>query len=82
MGTTPLPGEIWGFQGGGQEEEGKDLRRLVDPKGSADWWEGVPCLRDGKHGLSHAWLDVELGRVAHNPLCWGWIVVGVRGSVL
>ena len=34
MGTTPLPGEIWGFQGGGQEEEGKDLRRLVDPKGS------------------------------------------------
>ena len=36
MGTTPLPGEIWGFQGGGQEEEGKDLRRLVDPNGSAD----------------------------------------------
>ena len=23
-------------RGGGQQEEGKDLRRLVDPKGSAD----------------------------------------------
>ena len=29
-------GEFWGVQGGGQQEEGKDLRRLVDPKGSAD----------------------------------------------
>ena len=30
------PGEICEAQGGGQQEEGKDLRRLVDPKGSVD----------------------------------------------
>ena len=36
-GSYPPPrGEIWEVKGGGQQEEGKDLRRLVDPKGSAD----------------------------------------------
>ena len=33
----PPCGELWGVKGGGKEEEGKDLRRLVDPKGSADF---------------------------------------------
>ena len=38
LSTPPSPrGEIWEVKGGGQQEEGKDLRRLVDPKGSADY---------------------------------------------
>ena len=34
-GGDPTGGQT-GPRGGGQQEEGKDLRRLVDPKGSAD----------------------------------------------
>ena len=39
-GGDPTGGQT-GPRGGGQQEEGKDLRRLVDPKGSADnvWGE-------------------------------------------
>ena len=35
QGGDPMGGETRS-RGGGQQEEGKDLRRLVDPKGSAD----------------------------------------------
>ena len=35
-GENPPRGEFWGVKRGGQQEERKDLRRLVDPKGSAD----------------------------------------------
>ena len=35
-GGDPTGGQT-GPRGGGQQEEGKDLRRLVDPKGSADF---------------------------------------------
>ena len=35
-GKNPPRGEIWGVKRGGQQEENKDLKRLVDPKGSAD----------------------------------------------
>ena len=44
MGRTPGDpprGDFWGFQGGGQQEEDKDLRRLADPKGSADLWRPI-----------------------------------------
>ena len=37
MFITPPLGEFWEPKRGGQQEESKDLRRLVDPKGSADF---------------------------------------------
>ena len=36
MFTPPARGKFGGPKRGGQQEESKDLRRLVDPKGSAD----------------------------------------------
>ena len=41
-GGDPMGGQT-GPRGGGQQEEGKDLRRLVDPKGSADF-AGIPSV--------------------------------------
>ena len=41
-GGDPTGGQT-GPRGGGQQEEGKDLRRLVDPKGSADKFDMRSC---------------------------------------
>ena len=68
---SPHPrGEFWGVQGGGQQEEGKDLRRLVDPKGSAD---------DGKRlGLSESALDVSYPGGAKMGRGSGGVGLGIR----
>ena len=50
-GGDPTGGQT-GPRGGGQQEEGKDLRRLVDPKGSADLgvWGSLGLLFGGLLG--------------------------------
>ena len=50
-----------GPRGGGQQEEGKDLRRLVDPKGSADFSQVsfIGCRKG-------AWPEIFLRHIFRN----------------
>ena len=62
-GGDPTGGQT-GPRGGGQQEEGKDLRRLVDPKGSAD---------DGKRSeaLEVVWCVASRREVLNREGVWG-----------
>ena len=72
--SSPPRGEFWEAQGGGQQEEGKDLRRLVDSKGSADTRESDKFSRGSRFPVTEFWLHqgapsfTDLDR--QGPIMW------------